>query len=1220
MSSSPLRRHSLAIGPDSSPSRLPQPSFSPSSPGQASRSVSSSGLPVLNQGRTFSPATSRPPSELGYFAKNGTNAVGSPLPARFGRLSSREQVPSVTLSTPKAQSPETITNDDGHVHVVLRIRPSYTPPESDIPQRFQRVVLRPTTSDPTHEVTVQQPSELSRTAGTQPSNPLGSAKGKSNSFRYNSILPEECTQIEAYEVSAKPAIDKFLKGFNVTILAYGQTSSGKSYTMGTTGSNIDYSAGGDMHTGIIPRAVKDMFERLEQDRMLAAGSLSWECKISFLELYNEDLIDLLSQTAHNQSTSVTIREDKGKILWSGLREVKVTSTEEVMRLLHEGSTRRQIGETGMNKESSRSHAVFSLSLVQRKRSDNGARAKNFSRPISSPVSAYSGLSRGGTPTGTRPGSRTSMMPPPTSAIRQFATSPSTPARGSPEEDTASGGWVEIVSKFHFVDLAGSERLKRTAALGERMKEGISINAGLTALGNVISALAEPASKHAHIPYRDSKLTRLLQDSLGGNSYTIMIACVSPIEYNLNETINTLRYGARARNIKNRAEANQVEVGWDDLIHLQGVVVKLRKDLEILRQASERGDVGDLPGSSVPDDLMERARVKLLETHQISETLRSQVQMQNLEIARLIKQLQTAKQRKSDESDTSGLAFSQMVEPIIDEYEKTIINLEAEIERLKASLQISETLAEQHVEQIALKNQRLEAQEAYIHELRTRITNYAQRERDLEENIRQVEVQISATSSQKGDHGPVIRNLQQQLAKQKDTLSFNAISLAELESRLETADDRIEDLTRQIQQLEKEAEQRVPASRAPDVFDGGDETPRTSGGDLDDNESGLVVKVPGSPAPEKDPSDGAKTLEDERQTTDYMLMQADHAKTLAELAIIKAQYQETLLSLAEISAQLPPMTCDKVEDDPVTITKAPATGSNDEDIEGKPTAELTKNMADQLMPEAKRTADEEDTKSTAQSAQDFQVGRGKSKAHSSRSSSSSEERSSSPSFHSSWGKSGSSAYKAIANARLRQCSPTPGGTSPNRFSTQVEPVRFAQTDGDPSQKSTAVKLTDEAHTRNFPLSDGHRARSPRLRTSEMAVTSSQATLCEATSDNLPEHMQQQIELVNAEVQEKIGQIESLRRHLSNADRNLRKMRTSMQEAISTRDTALVNSDLMRGELAQLKSEIATLQQSSTKESGSLENQLWEEKKAREKAQAQVEELMDAMQQMPKFRCF
>lgn len=330
----------------------------------------------------------------------------------------------------------------------------------------------------------------------------------------------------------------------------------------------------------------------------------------------------------------------------------------------------------MNKESSRSHAIFSLSLVQRKRPEAAARPKNFSRPLSMAGSPYSASPRG-TPTNTRPGSRSSMLPPTSNAIRQFST-PSTPGRGSPDDDSTGSGWVEIASKFHFVDLAGSERLKRTAALGDRMKEGISINAGLTALGNVISALAEPASKHVHIPYRDSKLTRLLQDSLGGNSYTVMIACVSPIEYNLNETINTLRYGARARNIKNRAEANQTEVGWDDLVHLQGLVIKLRKELEALRSA------GPSEGAS-SDESMVKARQKLAEEQQFSDSLRGQIQLQNLEIARLTNQVQKHKQGDAAGFDTNGMTFSQMVEPIIDEYEKTIANLEAEIERYKAAL-------------------------------------------------------------------------------------------------------------------------------------------------------------------------------------------------------------------------------------------------------------------------------------------------------------------------------------------------------------------------------------------------------------------------------------------------------------------------------------------------------------------------------------------------------
>ena len=330
----------------------------------------------------------------------------------------------------------------------------------------------------------------------------------------------------------------------------------------------------------------------------------------------------------------------------------------------------------MNKESSRSHAVFSLSLVQRKRSETSARTKNFSRPTSIAGSPYTSSPKG-TPTNTRPGSRSSMLPPTSNAIRQFST-PSNPGRGSPDDDSTTSGWVEIASKFHFVDLAGSERLKRTAALGERMKEGISINAGLTALGNVISALAENASKQVHIPYRDSKLTRLLQDSLGGNSYTVMIACVSPIEYNINETVNTLRYGARARSIKNRAEANQTEVGWDDLVHLQGLVVKLRKEMESLKSTGPNY-------AAVSEEAVTQVRQRLSEEQHLSDSLRSQIQLQNLEIARLTNKVQTHKQGNTAVFDTEGMTFSQMVEPIIDEYEKTISNLEAEIERYKAAM-------------------------------------------------------------------------------------------------------------------------------------------------------------------------------------------------------------------------------------------------------------------------------------------------------------------------------------------------------------------------------------------------------------------------------------------------------------------------------------------------------------------------------------------------------
>jgi hypothetical protein len=291
---------------------------------------------------------------------------------------------------------------------------------------------------------------------------------------------------------------------NITdIRRYGQTSSGKSYSMGTTGEDNDYASAADIdantRTGLIPRTVQSIFVRAESARRASGTGASWECKLSFLELYNEDIIDLLSG---HQGIAVTVREDKdGRIVWSGLREVKVKSTGEVMQYLREGSARRRTGQTGMNATSSRSHAVFSLTLVQKKRS-----AASVSSSMSHPVLGSSSTSGRTTPTG-----RTLKRPSSTVGFPgQRAPTPSD-GRSTPTSYAPQGGrtglprptsmvgpaplgpvvgeseWVTVTSKFNMVDLAGSERLKRTAAQGDRMKEGISINSGLLALGNVISA-------------------------------------------------------------------------------------------------------------------------------------------------------------------------------------------------------------------------------------------------------------------------------------------------------------------------------------------------------------------------------------------------------------------------------------------------------------------------------------------------------------------------------------------------------------------------------------------------------------------------------------------------------------------------------------------------------------------------------------------------------------
>lgn len=288
-----------------------------------------------------------------------------------------------------------------------------------------------------------------------------------------------------------------MTGYNVTILAYGQTGSGKTHTMGTT---YNGSEGDDM--GVIPRAVADIFSYIDEK-----PEYDFTVHCAFVELYQEKLYDLLSPQPRDQRL-VDIREDQNsKIVIPNLTETLVSNVQETTDCLMRGSSDRAVGATAMNATSSRSHAIFTITL-QKVHKEN-------------PLAATS-------------------------------------------------------AKFHLVDLAGSERSKKTQATGEQFKEGVNINKGLLVLGNVISALGEPKNGQ-HIGYRDSKLTRLLQDSLGGNSMTLMIACISPADYNMEETLGTLKYADRAKKIKNKPVVNQ-DPKTAEINNLKAEVQMLRLEL------------------------------------------------------------------------------------------------------------------------------------------------------------------------------------------------------------------------------------------------------------------------------------------------------------------------------------------------------------------------------------------------------------------------------------------------------------------------------------------------------------------------------------------------------------------------------------------------------------------------------------------------------------------
>ncbi|KAH9259434.1 hypothetical protein BASA81_002477 [Batrachochytrium salamandrivorans] len=318
--------------------------------------------------------------------------------------------------------------------------------------------------------------------------------GGDKQFTFDHVYSSLAEQSTVYEESVAPLVDNFVNGYNTTVLAYGQTGSGKTFTMGSgCGAMAADGTASESNIGIIPRATAQVFDLISQRRQVFP-TVEFYLRVQFLELYGECLRDLLDPVGTARGKVVSIRDGPNDSLQVvGATEDVVKCPGDMIDLLDRGTLCRTTGSTDMNSHSSRSHAIFTIILEQHLKSEDEAEETEYR-----------------------------------------------------------------ISKFHFVDLAGSERAKRTRATGQRLKEGININMGLLALGNVISALGaeEAATMNRFVPYRDSKLTRMLQDSLGGNSRTLMIACVSPADCNFEETLNALRYANRARNIKNRAIINR----------------------------------------------------------------------------------------------------------------------------------------------------------------------------------------------------------------------------------------------------------------------------------------------------------------------------------------------------------------------------------------------------------------------------------------------------------------------------------------------------------------------------------------------------------------------------------------------------------------------------------------------------------------------------------------
>ena len=351
------------------------------------------------------------------------------------------------------------------------------------------------------------------------------------SFQFDKIL-HNVAQEEVFEY-VKSVISNATLGFNGTVFAYGPTGSGKTFTMSGSSSNFNY-------RGIIPRAITRLFQEL-------GGKVDYESKvsISYLEIYNEIIFDLLSPIpANEQKGEINFQEDsKGNVVVKGLTKHSVANEEEAFNLLFEGESNRTVSEHQLNKGSTRSHCIFTISVEMKSKVESSEKV--------------------------------------------------------------------LTSKLNFVDLAGSERVKETGSSGLALKEAAYINKSLTFLEQVVVALTDKTKRKEYVPYRQSKLTHILKDAIGGNCRTIMIATIWPEEQFIMDTLSTLNFAKRMKNVVNDLSIN-IKLDKNAYVKkLSKEIKELKKELLMHNTLANRGKINYDPYTPEEQYLQQQIALKFL---------------------------------------------------------------------------------------------------------------------------------------------------------------------------------------------------------------------------------------------------------------------------------------------------------------------------------------------------------------------------------------------------------------------------------------------------------------------------------------------------------------------------------------------------------------------------------------------------------------------------------
>ncbi|KAL0050716.1 hypothetical protein WJX82_005679 [Trebouxia sp. C0006] len=584
-------------------------------------------------------------------------------------------------------------------------------------------------------------------------------------FAYDHVSGELGSQDDLFMLAGHPIVENFLAGYNSSIFAYGQTGAGKTYTM------IGQLGHSDQR-GLAPRVFEYIFKRIsEEEDNVGRDQVRYSVKCSFLEIYNETITDLLKPSSGN----LNLREDMKRGCYvDNLTEQIVLNVEDALNVMRKGTENRRIGETNMNRESSRSHSVFTCIMESStKGAEDGCTRVKFSR-------------------------------------------------------------------LNLVDLAGSERNKLSGATGEHFKEACSINKSLTCLGRVIMELVEAqrqGRRHTHIPYRDSRLTFLLQDSLGGNAKTMIIANVSPCRMCAQETLSTLQFASRAKHIRNKAVINQDTNG--DVAMLQREVLRLRRELNLVRDECTEPVVREnlelqerlVAHEQTKADLEDRLTATRSEVRKHKEHAEwAEKKYAELESQR--KELEDSQQSSHKEQvdalwsrlEAASEAHKQQVQQLQDKQQELVVQLEqrdADCSQVQQQLEAQQAQHTAQMEDMSSKAAQMESLIRQATELdQQHVTELNARETDLDElRQRMADVQQQLAESQSGNvqlHAEEAQ-LQQRLASlQSDLASVSSrfdeeqrmrgdiqTQLQTVTQQQQTAADQAASLEAEVSQLQQQ---------------------------------------------------------------------------------------------------------------------------------------------------------------------------------------------------------------------------------------------------------------------------------------------------------------------------------------------------------------------------------------------------------------------------------